>query len=150
MIKFKSPYVFLILFLLISFLIFSVWSARQAATRGSRISDTEYYSKGLKYTNTKVEERAATSRGWNLETNIVNKNLHFILSDKEGNAISQANGELTLYLGKEKKVLRLKAIESQPGLYWIDLPDEINGSLQARIEFELQGSRINRQLLVNL
>ncbi len=146
----KSPYVLLILLLLFSFLLFSIWSARQAATRGSEISDLNYYSKGLKYNNTRVEERAAASRGWQLETEIKDKSLHFKLSDKEGVPISQATGELTLFLSEENRVLRLQPREIQPGLYLLKLPDEISGSLQARIEFEQQGARISRQLLVNL
>jgi nitrogen fixation protein FixH len=148
--KRKSPYVPLILLLLISFLLFSAWSARQAATRGSRISDPNYYSKGLKYNNTQVEERAAASRGWQLETEIKENRLHFKLTDNQGKPISQASGELTIFLGEENRVMRLQATEAQPGLYLLQLPGAINGSLQGRIEFEQQGARVSRQLLVNL
>ena len=146
----KSPYILLILLLLSSFLLFSAWSAHQAAMRGSQISDHNYYSKGLKYNNTRVEERAAASRGWQLETEIKGKSLIFKLSDNTGQPISQAAGELTLFLNKENRVLRLKATESEPGRYRLKLPDEINGSLHARIEFAQQDARVSRQLLVNL
>lgn len=148
--KQKSPYVLLILLLLCAFLLFSLWSARQAATRGSQISDHNYYSKGLKYNNTRVEQRAAASRGWQLETAIKDRSIVFKLSDKQGQPITQATGELTLFLSQEKQVLRLQPAESQPGLYLLMLPAEISGSLQARIEFEQQDARISRQLLVNL
>ncbi len=148
--KLKSPYILLILMLLLSFLVFSVWSARQASTRGSQVSDLNYYSKGLKYNNTRIEERAAASRGWQLETEIQNRILNFRLSDATGQPIRQAIGELTLFLKKENRVLHLQPTESQPGIYQLKLPDAISGSLQARIEFEQQGARINRQLLVNL
>jgi nitrogen fixation protein FixH len=135
---------------MVTFVLFSIWSARQAATRGSQISDHNYYSKGLRYNSTRVEERAAASRGWQLETIIDGRILRFILSDNEDKPISQANGELTLYLNKENQVIRLQLTEAQPGSYWLKLPDAINGSLQARIEFEQQDARISRQLLVNL
>ncbi len=148
--KLKSPYILLILLLLFSFLAFSIWSARQASTRGSQISDHNYYSKGLKYNNTRVEERAAASRGWQLETQIRNRILHFKLSDAKGLPISQAKGELTLFLSKESRVLRLQPTEPQPGRYQLKLPEEVRGSLQARIEFEQQNARISRQLMVNL
>ena len=148
--KLKSPYVLLIIFLLFSFLAFSVWSARQASTRGSQISDYNYYSKGLKYNNTRVEERAAASRGWQLETKIQNRSLNFKLSDAKNQPIRQAIGELTLFLNKENRVLRLQPVELQPGLYQLKLPDDVSGSLQARIEFEQKNARISRQLLVNL
>lgn len=148
--KRKSPYVLFILLLIGAFVLFSLWSARQAATRGSQISDLNYYSKGLKYNNTRVEERAAASRGWQLETAINEHSLHFRLSDNKGLPISQANGELTLFLSEEQRVLRLQTSEAQPGLYLLKLPREISGSLQARIEFEQLGARVSRQLLVNL
>jgi len=146
----KSPYIYLILLLLFSFLAFSGWSARQASTRGSQISDHNYYSKGLKYNNTRVEERAAASRGWQLKTEIDNRSLNFKLTDAEDSPIRKATGELTLFLSQESRVLRLHPTEIQPGLYQLNLPDEISGSLQARIDFEQAGARVSRQLLVNL
>lgn len=148
--KRKSPYVLFIILLLCSFLLFSIWSARQAASRGSQISDLNYYSKGLKYNNTRVEERAAASRGWQLETVIKEKTLVFKLSDRTGQPISQATGELTLFLSEENQVIRLQPTETQAGVYRLMLPVQISGSLQARIEFEQQGARVSRQLLVNL
>ncbi len=150
MAKFKNPYILLIILLLGAFLLFSIWSARQAATYGSRVSDPDYYSKGLKYNNTRVEERAAASRGWHLETEIKDKSLYFNLSDAEGQPIHRATGELTLFLSEKNRVMRLQPTEVEPGRYQIKLPDDIRGSLQARIEFEQQGARISRQLLVNL
>lgn len=150
MAKFKNPYILLIILLLGAFLLFSIWSARQAATYGSRVSDPDYYSKGLKYNNTRVEERAAASQGWRLETLIDQNRLRFKLFDLDGQPISQAVGELTLYLNQQNLVQRLVPVESHPGIYQLDLPDKIHGSFQARIEFELQGARISRQLLVNL
>lgn len=148
--KTKSPYILLILLLLGSFLLFSGWSARQAATRGSQIADPDYYSKGLKYNGTRVEERAAASQGWQLTTSIRGHLLSFELSDNAGAFIPLATGQLTLYLSEQKEVLRLPTEETQPGHYQLNLPVEITGSAQARIEFELQGARISRQLLVNL
>ena len=49
---------FLILLLLCGFLVFLVWSAFQAAGLGSKVTDADYYSKGLKYNTTMVEKRA--------------------------------------------------------------------------------------------
>jgi len=145
----KSPYIYLILLLILAFLIFSIWSARQAAIRGSQVSDHNYYSKGLKYNNTRVEERAAASRGWQLETVIKGKTLQFRLGNDSGAAIRQATGELTLYLSAEHQVLQLPTTETESGLYLVKLPEGITGNLQARIEFEQQGARVSRQLLVN-
>ncbi len=148
--KLKSPYVLLILLLIFSFLAFSLWSAFQASKRGSQISDPNYYSKGLKYNNTRIEERAAVSRGWRLETQINGLQLHFELFDRTNLPISQASGELTVYLANQQKIILLHTNETGAGVYSIDLPTEISGSLQARIDFLAQGARISRQLLVNL
>ncbi len=147
--KTNNPYVLLILLLLGSFVFFSLWSARQAATRGSRISDPAYYSKGLKYNHTQVEKRAAASRGWQLKTEVVKNQLCFRLFNKQHQSISRASGELTLFLGEKDQVLRLPTTETEPGTYLVKLPAGISGSVQARIEFNQQGVTLSRQLLVN-
>ena len=146
----RNPYPLLIIGLLAFFIIFLIWSARQAATRGSRISDPEYYSKGLKYNNTELEIRTASTRGWQLQTALNGHQLSFQLHDGKGQPISKAKGELIVFLAQSKRILNLPTMENQPGSYRLDLPADIMGSLQAHIEFEKQGARISRQLLLNL
>ncbi|MCF6180253.1 MAG: FixH family protein [Geopsychrobacter sp.] len=146
----KSPYILLIMVLIGSFLLFSLWSARQATTKGPEISDPDYYSKGLKYNNTRIEERAAASQGWQLDTIIDHQSLEFHLSDSTGKPVSKAVGLLTLYLSADNQVMRIAIQEQQPGLYRLQLPETLSGSLHARIEFEHSGARISRRLLVNL
>jgi nitrogen fixation protein FixH len=97
-----------------------------------------------------VEERAGASRGWQLTTEIDENTLSFQLSDTNGNPIVHASGELTLFFSAENRVMRIQPTESKPGTYVLNLPAEIKGSLQARIEFEQKDARISRQLLVNL
>lgn len=146
----KSPYVLMIVILLGAFVLFSVWAARQAATRGSKISDAAYYSKGLKYTNTQVEKQAAASQGWTLDTRVEQHRMIFRLHDRDGRPITTAQGELTIFLSANNKLLHLETREQSPGFYTIDLPNNFNGSHQARIDFVRQGARISRQLLVNI
>lgn len=148
--KLKNPYVLLILLLLGSFLLFSVWSARQAVQHSSRVSDPAYYSKGLKYTSTQVEKQAAASQGWSLNTEVVAGQLRFSLLDRKQNPIHGADGTLTLYLSATQNLLHLELSESLPGQYLVNLPRDLHGSHQARIDFERRGARISRQLLVNL
>jgi nitrogen fixation protein FixH len=142
-------YVILILLLLGSFVLFSAWSAHQASTRGSQISDPAYYSKGLKYNHTQIEIQAAASRGWQLETTIEKKILNFRLFDSQQQPIAGANGVLTLYPGEQQAVLHLRTTEIQPGRYQVKLLGTNKNSVQARIEFELQGILLSRQLLLN-
>lgn len=144
----KNPYPGLIILLLAVFIPFLIWAALRADSHGSRITDTAYYSKGLKYTHTQDEKQAAASRGWNLKTEILSQQLLFHLRDADTLPISGADGELTLYLAQQKELLHLTAVESAPGQYRFSLPDDIAGSLQARVEFSFQGARINRQILV--
>jgi len=146
----KSPYIWFILLLLGAFILFSIWAARQAAKNGSRIADPAYYSKGLKYTNTQLEKQAAASQGWSLTTKIEQKTLRFALVDHLNQPITEAYGEMTLYLSERKELLHLNPQETAPGHYQVNLPQDLHGSLQARIEFVREGARISRQLLVSL
>jgi nitrogen fixation protein FixH len=145
----RNPYLLFILLILGAFLIFSIWSARQAATRGTEISDPLYYSKGLKYNLSQAEAQNATGEGWQLETKFAAKILRFHLSDLNGNPIQQATGRFTLYLNHPDQELNLPAREEQPGIYLTRVPETIRGSLSAKIEFSRQGARLSRRLLVN-
>ena len=71
----KNIYPAMILLLISCFLIFSTWAAFQAAGLGSKVTDTDYYSKGLKYNTSQVEKRAAEVLGWNLETRLDGRDL---------------------------------------------------------------------------
>lgn len=146
----KNPYVALICLLLGAFLLFSFWSARQAAQHGSRIADPDYYSKGLKYTSTQLEKQAAASQGWQLTTAVVQNLITFELADRLEQPILNAVGELTFYLSDSQKLLHLTPQEVAPGRYQAKLPADLRGSLQARISFVREGARLSRQLLVNL
>src|SRR5210317_571260 len=94
--KKKNFYPSMIMLLIGGFLVFLLWSAFQAAGLGSKVTDADYYSKGLKYNTTQVEKRAAEVLGWNLETRLDGRTLEFHLIDHEGNEVDRATG--TLYL----------------------------------------------------
>jgi len=140
----------MILLLISGFLIFSAWSAFQAAGLGSKVSDADYYSKGLKYTATQVEKRAAETLGWNLETRLEGRALEFHLTDRQGGKISHVVGSLYLAIPGAAENIHLPLQEVAFGLYRVNLEDNINGTIQARLELERDGARLNRQLLLNL
>ena len=94
----KNFYPILILLLIGSFLCFSLWSAMRAANMGPQVSDADYYSKGLRYSSTMVEKRAATVLGWKVSTRLIGRTLEFRLDDKEGRPVKSAKGVLFLYL----------------------------------------------------
>ncbi len=148
--KKKNIYPALILLLLGSFLLFSSWSAFQAAGLGSRVTDTAYYSKGLKYNTSQVEKRAAEVLGWNVETRLDGQIIEFLLTDSRGDTVDDATGSLYLAIPGAAENVRIPLDEIASGHYRVHLNDHINGTIQARLELERQGARLNRQLLLNL
>jgi nitrogen fixation protein FixH len=140
----------LILLLIGGFLIFSLWSALQATGLGSKVTDADYYSKGLKYNTTQVEKRAAEVLGWSLETKLIGRNLEFRLTDQEGGDVERATGTLYLAIPGTAENIHLPMQEVAIGYYQVNLGDNINGTIQARLELERDGARLNRQLLLNL
>jgi len=139
------------LVLLVSgFLIFLAWPAFQAAGPGSRVTDADYYSKGLKYNTTQVEKRAAEVLGWNLETRLEGRILEFRLADKKSEKVDRAIGTLYLAIPGKAENIRLPLQEAAPGQYRVNLGDSISGAIQVRLELERDGARLSRQLLLNL
>ncbi|MHB8809680.1 MAG: FixH family protein [Desulfobulbaceae bacterium] len=131
------------------FLIFLAWSAFQAAGPGSRVTDADYYSKGLKYNTTRVEKRAAEVLGWNLETRLDGRILEFRLADRKSGKVDRAIGTLYLAIPGAEDI-RLPLQEAAPGQYRVNLGEGISGAIQARLELERNGARLSRQLLLNL
>ncbi len=146
----KNIYPPMILLLIGGFLIFLAWSAFQAAGLGSKVTDADYYSKGLKYNTTQVEKRAAEVLGWNVETRLVGRTLDFLLTDKDGGEVRRAVGTLYLAIPGTAENVHLPLQEVAPGHYRVSLDDRISGTIQARLELEREGALLNRQLLLNL
>jgi nitrogen fixation protein FixH len=147
--KKRNIYPPLILLLLGAFLLFSTWSAFQAAGLGSEVTDAEYYSKGLKYNTTMVEKRAAIVLGWNLSTRLEGRTLEFSLTDRDGGVVDRATGFIYLAIPDAAENINLPLKEIAAGLYQVTLSKDFSGAIQARLEFELDGARLNRQLLLN-
>lgn len=133
--------------LLCSFLAFSSWAAYQAATRVSEISDRDYYSKGLKYNNTLLEKRAAGVLGWQLHSTLEDDDLVQYLKDRDGEPVSGARGTLSLQYQDNLLVLPLQ--ETAPGIYRARLP-QLTGEHPIRADFERDGARISRRLLLTI
>ena len=137
----------LIPILLGAFLLFSSWAAYQAATRVSDVSDRDYYSKGLKYNNTLIEKQAASSLGWQLHSELMDGRLIQYLTNGEGLPVTGATGLLKLQDRDVRLIVPLE--ETQPGIYHAELP-HLSGTQTVRAEFELNGARILRHLLLSL
>lgn len=146
----KHFYPLLIATLLGTFLLFSGWSAYRAATQGSYVTDRDYYSKGLKYTSTMVEKRAASILGWQLTTTLRGRQLQIRLLDGKNVPVSGASGQVVFSLPAENKSTTLPLVETTSGTYQLQLPARLAGELAVRVDFEHQGARLNRQLLLNI
>lgn len=146
----KNFYPTMIICLLGTFVLFLIWSAFQASTQGTQVTDRDYYSKGLKYNSTQVEKRAAISMGWKLETVLLEDRLQINLQDGRGQAVTGAKGQLNLYSRPGMDLLTLPLQETSAGKYQAKLPAELKGEITVRVEFERNSARINRQLLINI
>jgi nitrogen fixation protein FixH len=146
----KNSYPLLILLLIGSFLCFSVWAAMRAVESGPEVTDADYYSKGLKYSSTVLEKRAADVLGWKVSTQLVDRTLEFHLHDKEGKPVKNARGAIFLFMPGSASSSRLSLHETEPGTYVFNLTTGMTGNMNARIEFDHKGARLNRQLLLNL
>ena len=145
----KHFYPSFIIALLSTFIVFLAWSGFQASTQGTQVTDRDY-SKGLKYNSTMVEKRAAATMGWSLETKLVEGQLVFQLQNKDGIAITGAQGRLNLYSRPGIDLLTLPLAETSSGRYQTRLPKELTGEITVRVEFEQNGARIQRQLLITI
>lgn len=146
----KNLYPYFIFLAIISFIVFLAWSAMRASESGPEVTDADYYSKGLRYTSTILEKKAATSLGWTITTELSNRTLSITLTDKSGTPVQAANGLILFFLPETSERVRFPLEETNPGRYQFNLMSNLKGELSARIEFEREGARINRQLLLNL
>jgi nitrogen fixation protein FixH len=144
----RAPHI--IVLLICCFVGFLAWSGYRAATRGSDITDRDYYSKGLKYNTTLVEERAASVLGWRFDFQLDGHTLSVSLLDQQQQPVTESDA--TLYLSRPSAAVPLKLLlaESQPGTYQLTLPADLHGEHRARLEIHKAGARANRNLLLNL
>lgn len=146
----KNIYPLLILLLIGGFLCFSTWAALRTAASRPQVTDADYYSKGLRYTSTLLEKQAAEGFGWTVATRLAGRALQFELSDKQGQPVSAAKGTLLLYLSQAQVNQTFPLLETGPGIYQLQLTAAMTGEMNARLEFERDGARLNRRLLLNL
>jgi len=131
------------------FVLFLAWAGNRAATLGTRISDREYYTKGLKYNNTLVEKRAAKVLGWTLAVRLEGRDLVLTLTDGRQHPVEGASGSLRLARRSMAPEI-FPLTESGSGHYRMRLPDDLKGELRAEVQFEHDSALLNRQLLLSL
>ena len=148
--KRTNLYPLFVLLMIGSFIGFLAWSAMRASDSGPQVTDADYYSKGLRYTSTVLEKRAAAVLGWRVDTQLSGRTLRLHLSDKEGQPVSSAKGVIAIYMRNRGETISFPLQEVSAGTYQMHLTDSMTGEMTARVEFERDGARLNRQLLLNL
>jgi nitrogen fixation protein FixH len=126
------------------------WSIYQASKGTSAVTDRDYYSHGLRFNKTLLERKTAESLGWSVTTELKSRTLVFQLMDKDGLPVREANGVLEIYISETSSSVRFPLSDAGSGSYQINLSEQVSGERTARIEFERNGARISKQLLLNL
>ena len=137
----------------LAFIVVTGWSIFQAHEKVSPVTDPAYYSHGLRYNQTSLEERAAESSGWMMRTVLNDHRLSIILENSDQMAVSGCRGVLVLYdnsSSQPARRLELSVREEENGVYLMELPAELNGSLTGDLSLHRDGTRFNRRLLINL
>lgn len=132
------------------FLVLSGWSFYRAARGTSAVTDADYYSHGLRYNQTLIEQHAADSLGWQLVIHRDGANLVALLNDGGRSPVSGAGALLRLYGETTGQTGELSLLEVTPGRYQVRLPDSLQGTVTAEIAFERDGARLQRRLLLAL
>lgn len=140
----------LILIIGAAFLTLTSWSIFRASQDTSAVTDRDYYSHGLRFNETLLERKAAESLGWTVKSELNGKTLTFYLNDKTGTPVTGARGTLEIFLKQKAKSIRYPLLHADPGEYQITLPKSLDGEVSARLEFERNGARMSRQLLLTL
>lgn len=137
---------------IVLFLALTGWSILQAQRQVSSVTDRDYYSHGLRYNQTALERKAAQSLGWALNLQLDGRFLVSRLTDEVGRPVTGGNGGLLL-LGSgavDRPQAELPFQEVAPGLYRVQLPEQLQGQVPAQVTLTSAGASIQRRLLLNL
>lgn len=148
--KQKTSFPWLLLIIGVGFIALTAWSLYQAGRGTSDVTDRDYYSHGLRYNETLLEEKAAAALGWSARVSLEQRTLSVLVHDKQGRLIDQARASLTLFNSPEFQKRPFPLQEHRPGFYQLRLPDTLHGEFSVEISFERDGARLNKRLLLAL
>jgi nitrogen fixation protein FixH len=125
------------------------WSVYRSVTGVSAVTDRHYYSHGLRYNDSLVEQRAAASLGWQVSVSLQNGHFTSHWTGKDGQPV--AGGEARLVISaRNRSAITLPLTEAAAGRYGASLPAELQGEIQALLTFSRSGATLRRPLLLNL
>lgn len=133
-----------------SFLTLTGWSIYRASQGTSAVTDRDYYSHGLRYNESLLEEKAAEALGWQTRINLQKRTVVILLSDGSQQPVSRAIGSLTLLNSAAHQPHPLPLQEGIPGRYHVQLPNNLHGEYSVDLNFERDGARLTRRILLAL
>lgn len=143
----RWPYLLLILGLV--FFAVTGWSVYRSVIGVSAVTDRHYYSHGLRYNDSLVEQKAAESFGWQVAVSLQNGSFTTEWRDKDGQPV--VGGEIRLVLSaKDRSQIILRMQGGESGFYDATLPSELRGEVQALLTLNHDGATLRRPLLLNL
>jgi len=145
----ERAYPLLITLLLGAFLLFSGWAAYRSMARKSSVIDADYYTKGLRYSDSRAKEQAAADLGWQLESALSQRKLSLRLRDRQQQPVASATG-MAVRLAPSSGSSPLPLQEAPAGTYQLVLPAEWHGETLLNLDFTRDGLRFSRRLLLHL
>lgn len=146
----RNPWPLLIIVLVAGFLALSTWSFHRANRETSAVTDSDYYSHGLRFDQTQLERTKATGLGWDTNVGLDGRWLRVTLRDSRSQPITAAHAVLTLTTAPGGEPLRLPLAEQAEGVYVSQLPSALHGEQAVRIDFERDDARLSQQLIISL
>lgn len=145
----KTLWPYIVIGLILVFLGLTFWSVRQATQGVSGVTNDKYYSHGLRYNETQLEQEAAAAMGWSMETELVARRLDIRILDSSGGDVDNITCSLELFPGKGAPIRQ--ALPRQPGgRFTFDIPAQLQGQITIRLQANREGASLSRTLLVNL
>ena len=145
-----NRWILLLLLIFAGFAVLSAWSFFRAARGASPVTDRSYYSHGLRYNQTLLEQRAAAGLGWDIVPSLRGRLVTIQLRDQGHRAVAGALGSLTLLGSGRLPARELSLREIGPGVYQAEFPADLRGEQAAEITFQRDGARLSKRLLLTV
>lgn len=140
----------LIILLGIGFLALTGWSIYLAARGASAVTDADYYSHGLRYNQTLLEQKAAVSLGWDAAPEIHDRRVTIQLRDRDQRGVAGAHGTLAILKSGKPQDRILAFTEIGPGIYQAEFPAGTQGEQPVEVTFQRDGASLSKRLLFSL
>ena len=102
-----NRWVLLLIVIFAGFTALSAWSFFRAARGASPVTDRSYYSHGLRFNQTLLEQKAAGTLGWQVEATLHGRQLQLLLTDQSRQPVSAARTSATVTGGAQSEPLHL-------------------------------------------